>query len=151
MQRKTKKNVHLRFLSFENSSHAFFNDQKSIFQKFKMYEILKKSEISQPVLQKCITFRNDFPILGKVKMFVCSSPSISTPNFLQGPLKKGSTFMIAFDHNLILIFSNFCKNQKQPIFYANLPPDMLTYRKKSYSMTIGTEKQKKCTSQIFDF
>ena len=39
--RKNEKNVHLRFLNFENSSHTFFNDRKSIFQKFKMCEILK--------------------------------------------------------------------------------------------------------------
>ena len=83
--RKNEKNVHLRFLTFENSSHTFLNDRKSIFQKLKMCEILKNSEISQTVLQKCITFKNDFQILGRVKMFVCSSPSIWTPNFLSGP------------------------------------------------------------------
>merc|ERR1711940_449337 len=98
--RKNEKNVHLRFLTFENSSHTFLNDRRSIFQKFKMCELLKNSKISQTVLQKCITFRNDFQILGHVKLFVGSSPSFSTPNFLSGPWKKGINFMIAFDHKL---------------------------------------------------
>ena len=83
--RKNEKNVHLRFLIFENSSHTFFDDRKSIFQKLKICEIRKNSEISQTVLQKCITFKNYFQILGRVKLFVCSSPSIWTPNFLSGP------------------------------------------------------------------
>ncbi len=117
-----------------------------------MCEILKNSEISQTVLQRCTTFKNDFQILGRVKMFVCSSPSIWTPNFLSGTSKKGSTFMIAFDHNLILKYFRFLAKTKNipfsmPIYYQT----QLDTEKKSYSMTIGTEKQKKCTSQIFYF
>ena len=58
--RKNEKNVHLRFLIFETSSHTFFHYRKSIFQNVKMCEIMKKSEISQIVLQKSKSFRNYF-------------------------------------------------------------------------------------------
>ena len=45
---------------FENSPHTFFHDWKSIFQNVKMFEIMKKSEISQIVLQKSMTEKKDF-------------------------------------------------------------------------------------------
>ena len=99
---KTKKNVHLRFLNFENSSHTFFNDRKSIFQKFKICEIMKKMEISQTVLQKCITFKNDFQILGLVKSFFGSSPSFFTPNFLLGAQEAFDPNQIFSDHEINL-------------------------------------------------
>ena len=100
---KQTKNVHLRFLIFETSSHTFFNDRKSIFQNVKMCELLKKSEISQNVLQKSMTEKNDFRILGRVKSFVGSSPSFSTPNFLSGTPEKCFNFMIPLDHNCIFL------------------------------------------------
>ena len=108
--RKNEKNVHLRFLIFETSSHTFFNDRKSIFQNVKMCEMMKKSEISQNVLQKSMTEKNDFLIFGRVKSFVGSSPSFSTPNFLSGTPEKCFNFMIALDHNCI--FSDHQKNLK---------------------------------------
>ena len=49
---------------------------------------LKNSKISQTVLQECITFTNDFQILGRVKSFLGWSPSFSTPNFLSWPSKR---------------------------------------------------------------
>ena len=61
----------------------------------------QKSEISQNVLQKSITFKNDFHIFGRVRNFLGPSRSFSTPNFLLGASGKGLNFMIAFDHNLI--------------------------------------------------
>ena len=99
--RKNEQNVHLRFLIFETSSHTFFNYLKSIFQNVKICEMLQKSEISQNVLQKSMTEKNNFLIFGRVKSFVCSSPSFYTPNFLSGGSRKGCIFMIAFDHKLI--------------------------------------------------
>ena len=54
--------------------------------------------------------KNNFQILGRVKSFVGSSPSFSTPNFLSGAPKKCFTFMIASDHNFI--FSDHQKNLK---------------------------------------
>ena len=66
-----------------------------------MCEIMKKSKISQNVLQKSLTEKNDFLIFGCVKSFVGSSPSFWTPNFLSGAPKKCFNFMIAVDHNLI--------------------------------------------------
>ena len=107
---KNEKNVHLRFFIFETSSHTFFNDRKSIFQNVKMCEMMKKSEISQNVLQKSMTEKNDFLIFGRVKSFVGSSPSFSTPNFLSGTPEKCFNFMIALDHNCI--FSDHQKNLK---------------------------------------
>ena len=101
---------HLRFLIFETSSHTFFNDRKSIFQNVKMCEMMKKSEIYQNVLQKSMTEKNDFLIFGRVKSFVGSSPSFSTPNFLSGTPEKCFNFMIALDHNCI--FSDHQKNLK---------------------------------------
>ncbi len=140
------------FLFLKIHHTLFFNDRRSIFQIFKMCEILKKSEISQTVLQKCITFKIDSQILGRVKMFVGSSPSFSTPNFLSGPSKKGSTFMIAFGHNLILRnFQIFAKTKNSPFSMPIYHQTGYNTEKKSYSMTTGTEKRKKCTSQIFDF
>ena len=85
--RKKEKNVHLRFFIFENSSHTFFNDRKSIFQKFKMCEIMKKSEISQTVLQKCISFKNHFQILGCLKCSWVRALHFSPQTFCRG-LKK---------------------------------------------------------------
>ena len=107
---KMKKMYISDFLIFETSSHTFFNDRKSIFQNVKICEMLKKSEISQNVLQKSMTEKNDFLIFGRVKTFVGLSPSFSTPNFLSGAPKKCFTFMIALDHNCI--FSDHQKNLK---------------------------------------
>ena len=100
-------------------------------------------------MQKCITFKNDFQILGRVKMFVGSSPSFSAPNFLLGPSKKGSTFMIAFDHNLILRdFRIFAKTKNSPFSMPIYHQTHLDTEKKSYSMTIDTEKIKKSEMNI---
>ena len=67
-------------------------------------------------MQKSKTFQNDFQILGHIKLFVGSSLSFSNPNFLSGPSKKGSTFMIAFDHNLILRYFRFLPKTKNSPF-----------------------------------
>ena len=113
---------------------------------------MKNWEISQTVFQKCITLKNDFKLLCRVKMFVGSSPSFSTPNLLSGTSKKGSNFMIAFDHNLILRYFQFlAKTKNSPFSMPIYHQSHLNKEKKSYSMTIGTEKRKKFTSQIFDF
>ena len=62
---------------------------------------MKKSKISQNVLQKSLTFKTDFNFFGHVKNVLGPSRSFSTPNFLSGASGKGLNFMIAFDHNLI--------------------------------------------------
>ena len=70
-------------------------------RKWSVFGFWKKSKISQNVLQKSTTEKNDFLILGRVKSFVGPSPSFWTPDFLSGASRKGCNFMIAFDHKLI--------------------------------------------------
>jgi hypothetical protein len=70
-------------------------------RKWAVFDFWKKSKISQNVLQKSITFKNDFHIFARVKIFLGPSRSFSTPNFLSGASRKGLNFMIAFDHKLI--------------------------------------------------
>ena len=70
-------------------------------RKWSVFGFWKKSKISQNVLQKSTTEKNDFLILGRVKSFVGPSPSFCTPNFLSGGSEKCFTFMIASDHKLI--------------------------------------------------
>ena len=106
---KTEKNVHLSFLIFETSSHTFFNDRKSIFQKFKMCEIMNKLEISQTVMQKCITFKNDFQILGRVKSFLGSSPSFPPPTFCRGLWKRVQLLWSFSIINWFLLISTYQK------------------------------------------
>ena len=49
---------------------------------------MKKSEISQNVLQKSMTEKNDFLIFGRVKSFVGSSPSFFTPQLHPLPRRR---------------------------------------------------------------
>ena len=57
--------------------------------------------------------------------------------------------MIAFDHNLILRdFRIFAKTKNSTFSMPIYHQTRLDTEKKSYATTIGTEKQKKCTSQI---
>ena len=70
-------------------------------RKWSVFGFWKKSKISQNVLQKSTTEKNDFLIFGRVKSFVGPSPSFCTPNFLSGGSEKCFTFMIASDHKLI--------------------------------------------------
>ena len=49
-----------QIFDFSNFITHFLNDRNDIFQNVKMCEIIKKTEISQIVLQKSITFRNGF-------------------------------------------------------------------------------------------
>ena len=56
-------------IGFENGPFLFFEN---------------KRKISQNVLQKSATFKNDFLIFGRVKIFVGPSTSFLTPNFLSG-------------------------------------------------------------------
>jgi hypothetical protein len=70
-------------------------------RKWAVFDFSKKSKISQNVLQKSITFKNDFHFFGRVKNFLGPSRSFSTPNFLLGASRKGLNFMIPFNQNLI--------------------------------------------------
>ena len=71
-------------------------------RKWSVFGFWKKSKISQNVLQKSMTEKNDFLILGRVKSFVGPRTSFLTPDFLSGAFRKGCNFMIACDHKLIL-------------------------------------------------
>ena len=53
-------------------------------RKWAVFDFWKKSKISQNGLQKSITEKKYFLISSRVKSFVGSSPSFSTPNFLSG-------------------------------------------------------------------
>ena len=70
-------------------------------RKWAVFDFWKQSKISQNVLQKSMTFKNDFHFFGRVKKKSGPSQSFSTPNFLSGASRKGFNFMIAFDHKLI--------------------------------------------------
>ena len=70
-------------------------------RKWAVFDFWKKTKISQNVLQKSITFKNDFHFFGRVKSRVRRSRSFCTPNFLLVASRKGLNFMIAFDHKLI--------------------------------------------------
>ena len=70
-------------------------------RKWAVFDFRKKSKISQNVLQKSITFKNDFHFFGRVKIVLGPSRSFFTPNFLSGASRKGLNFLIAFDHKLI--------------------------------------------------
>ena len=70
-------------------------------RKWAVLHFYKNTKISQNVLQKSTTFRNDFLIFGRVKKIVGPSTSFSTPDFLSGASWKAFNFMIAFDHKLI--------------------------------------------------
>ena len=114
------------------------------------FSFLQKLKNLSKCLQKSKTFQNDFLILGRVKKIVGPSTSFSTPNFLSGDSWKAFNFMIAFDHNLILRnFQIFAKNKNSPFSMPIYHQTRLDTEKKSCATTIGTEKRKKCTSQIF--
>ena len=70
-------------------------------QKMGRFWFLKKIKNLSNVLQKSITFKNDFHFFGRVKSFLGPSRSFSTPNFLSGASRKGLNFLIPFNQNLI--------------------------------------------------
>ena len=103
------KNLRCTFSSFFRADRRgiwlFFRIQACLVvnwpRKWGVLHFYKNSKISQNVLQKSTTFRNDFLIFGRVKKIVGPSTSFSTPDFFSGTSRKAFNFMIAFDHKLI--------------------------------------------------
>ena len=90
--------------------------------------------------------------MGRVKRFLGSSPSFSTPNFLSGPSKKGSTFMIAFDHNLILKYFRFLAKNKNSPFYMPIYYQTDLYTEKSHiSCQLARKKERNVHLTFFIF
>ena len=80
------------------------------------------------------------------------STTFSTPNFLSGTLKKGSTFMIAFDHNLILrYFRLLAKNKNSPFYMPIYHQTDLDREKKVIFHDDRHEKTKKMYISDFLF
>ena len=108
-KKKKKKKCTSHIFSFMKLHHTLFSNIQTCLvenwgRKWSVFEFWKKSKISQKVLQKSVTEKNDLLLLGRVKSFLGSTPSFSTPNFLSGVSGKGFNFMIASDHKLILRF-----------------------------------------------